>query len=573
MTKRRLLLVPMAMALAGAGAQNTQNVVFWQASGSEAYPVNQVDSLTFQKSSETVMVWNSTGVVDTIRQADIDSVTFSVPSIKSTNKKTDDELKNIFSSVKVNSTSYRKVGNTNPLMGHKFGADPFGMEYDGRLYVYMTDDHMYDSNGNAITSGYSDIRNISIISSADLVNWTDHGAIQIAGSNGPARWANNSWAPCAAHKTINGKEKFFMYFADNGSGIGVVTSDTPYGPWTDPLGKQLISRSTPNCSNVEWLFDPAVMVDNDGKAYLYFGGGVPDGKSADPGTARCVQLGDDMISIVGTPQQINPPYLFEDSGINHVGNKYLYSYCSNWTSNSNPGVAKIAYMISDNPLGPFKYVGAFFDNPGDAGWAGGGGNNHHAVVKFKGKYYILYHTRTLKKAMALSSTFSESELRSTCISELTVNESNPSFTKLNASQTNEKGPAQIENLDPYQKVEGETMAWQNGVSVSYEMGKYIKRVTVAAEVKQPGSWITLSKVDFKNGPSCFTARVKGKGVIRIIAKKTDKSLNTVIGYVELPGNDTYTDVTIPVLKSPVGVYNTLTFQFSDAASMDYWQFY
>lgn len=573
MTKRVLLTIPMMIALAGAGAQNSQNVVFWQSAGNGSYPVNEVDSLTFQKSSETIMVWTSDGKVDTIRQADVDSVTFSRPVIKSTNVKSDADLKAVFTGLKIASSSYRKVGYTNPLMGHKFGADPFGMEYNGRLYVYMTDDHMYDSNGNPIKSGYSDIRNISIISSADLVNWTDHGAIQIAGSGGPARWANNSWAPCAAHKTINGKEKFFMYFADNGSGIGVVTSDTPYGPWTDPLGKQLISRNTPNCGNVEWLFDPAVMVDEDGKAYLYFGGGVPSGKDSDPGTARCVQLGDDMISIVGTPKAINPPYLFEDSGINHVGNKYLYSYCSNWTSNSNPGVAKIAYMVSDSPLGPFKYVGAVFDNPGDAGWAGGGGNNHHAIVKFKGKYYILYHTRTLKKAMALPSDFVDSELRSTCISELTVNESNPAFVKLNASQTNEKGPAQIEYLNPYQRVEGETMAWQNGMSVSYEMGKYIKRLTVAAESTKPGSWITLSKVDFKNGANCFTARVKGKGVIRIIAKKTESALNTYLGYVELPGGDSYVDVTVPLLKSVVGVYNTLTFQFSDKASLDYWQFY
>jgi len=570
MTKRVVLTISMMAAFAGMSAQKTRDVVFWQASGNEAFPVNQVDSMTFQQSSETVMVWSSGGSVDTLMQTQIDSVTFRTPEITSTNRKSDDELKTLFNSVKINSSSYRKVGNTNPLMGHKFGADPFGMEYNGRLYVYMTDDHMYDSKGNAITSGYSDIRCISIISSADLVNWTDHGAIQIAGSGGPAKWANNSWAPCAAHKTINGKEKFFMYFADNGSGIGVVTSDTPYGPWTDPLGKQIISRSTPNCSDVTWLFDPAVMVDNDGKAYLYFGGGVPDGKQSDPGTARCVQLGDDMISIVGTPQKINPPYLFEDSGINHVGNKYLYSYCSNWTSNSNPGVAKIAYMTSDSPLGPFKFTGAFFDNPGGASWAGGGGNNHHAVVKFKGKYYILYHTRTLKKAMALSSDFTDSELRSTCISELKVDETTGVFNNLSASQITEKGPAQIENLDPYQKVEGETMAWQNGMSVSYEMGKYIKKVTVAAEAKA-GSWITLSNVDFKNGPSCFTAKVKGKGVMKVVAKKGYTS--TVLGYVEMPGTNTYTEVTIPLLKPPVGVYTYLTFQFSDEASLDYWQFY
>ena len=108
---------------------------------------------------------------------------------------------------------------------------------------------------------------------------------------------NNSWAPAAAHKTINGKEKFFLYFADNGSGIGVLTADSPIGPFTDPLGTQLVSRSTPGASDVTWLFDPAVLVDDDGSGYLYFGGGIPAGKDADPGTARVAKLGADMISL------------------------------------------------------------------------------------------------------------------------------------------------------------------------------------------------------------------------------------------------------------------------------------
>ena len=95
-----------------------------------------------------------------------------------------------------------------------------------------------------------------------MVNWTDHGSINVAGSGGAAAWASNSWAPAACHKTINGKEKFFLYFANNGNGIGVLTSDSPTGPWIDPIGKPLISRNTPNCSNVTWLFDPAVLVDS-----------------------------------------------------------------------------------------------------------------------------------------------------------------------------------------------------------------------------------------------------------------------------------------------------------------------
>ena len=71
-------------------------------------------------------------------------------------------------------------------MGHKFGADPFGMVDGDRVYVYMTDDHIYkSSNGQPVgDSDYSDCKKVSVISSEDLVNWTDHGAQPVANSVG-----------------------------------------------------------------------------------------------------------------------------------------------------------------------------------------------------------------------------------------------------------------------------------------------------------------------------------------------------------------------------------------------------
>lgn len=185
------------------------------------------------------------------------------------------------------------------------------MVYKDRMYVYTTNDAFEYKDGQLQENSYN-VQTINCHSSADLVNWTDHGAMPVAGRNstGPAKWAGYSWAPDACWKNINGKDKFFLYFADSAGGIGVVTADSPTGPWSDPLGHALINRQTEN-SNVTWLFDPAVFVDDDGKAYLYYGGGVPDGKQANPDTARCVQLGDDMISIVGTPRNINPPYLLK----------------------------------------------------------------------------------------------------------------------------------------------------------------------------------------------------------------------------------------------------------------------
>ena len=579
--KRLFLIVSILSACTVVLAQSYRSMSVWQGSSSTEFSLVAVDSVVMDTDGSLKIVTGSS--TETFQAADIDSVTLSVPSIESTNTRNMKELIAEFNGVSINRNSYKPVGTNNPLMGHKFGADPFGMVDGDRVYVYMTDDHIYDSNGNVIESGYGDCKKVSVISSEDLVNWTDHGAQPVAGSvGGPATWANNMWAPCAAHKTINGKEKYFLYFADNANGIGVLTSDYPYGPWKQPSGmNSLISHSTPNCggSIVPWLFDPAVMVDDDGNAYLYFGGGIDGLSAADPGSARCVQLGSNMISIVGEPKQIRPPYLFEDSGINKVGGKYIYSYCANFsaggTTSTNPGSGNIGYMISDNPLGPFKYVGKCFDNPG-GGWGGGGGNNHHAILEFKGKYYILYHTRTLKSAMRKENPviLDGMELRSTCISEINVDTVNHKIANLSVSSMDisDASVKQLKNFNPYQTVPGATMAWERGIETTYRerLGKY---AYATAEAKK-GSWMCISNVEFgQEGPIAFTAKVKGKGVIKVCrGNPTANSGSALIALAEITSDRSYKTVKVPLVNIPPKTVSKLYIVFSDEASLESWSF-
>ncbi len=579
--KRLFLIVSILSAGTVVPAQSYRSMSVWQGSSSTEFSLVAVDSVVMDTDGSLKIVTGSS--TETFQAADIDSVTLSVPSIESTNTRNMKELIAEFNGVSINKNSYKPVGTNNPLMGHKFGADPFGMVDGDRVYVYMTDDHIYDSNGNVIESGYGDCKKVSVISSEDLVNWTDHGAQPVAGSvGGPATWANNMWAPCAAHKTINGKEKYFLYFADNANGIGVLTSDYPYGPWKQPSGmNSLISHSTPNCggSIVPWLFDPAVMVDDDGNAYLYFGGGIDGLSAADPGSARCVQLGSNMISIVGEPKQIRPPYLFEDSGINKVGGKYIYSYCANFsaggTTSTNPGSGNIGYMISDNPLGPFKYVGKCFDNPGQ-GWGGGGGNNHHAILEFKGKYYILYHTRTLKSAMRKENPviLDGMELRSTCISEINVDTVNHKIANLSVSSMDisDASVKQLKNFNPYQTVPGATMAWERGIETTYRerLGKY---AYATAEAKK-GSWMCISNVEFgQDGPIAFTAKVKGKGVIKVCrGNPTVNSGSALIALAEITSDRSYKTVKVPLVNIPPKTVSKLYIVFSDEASLESWSF-
>lgn len=449
--------------------------------------------------------------------------------------------------------SYKADDENNPLYTQRFGADPGVMEYNGRVYVYMTNDIFeYDENGNLVDNSYGKINQINCISSDDMVNWTDHGIIQVAGSTGAAKWANNSWAPCAAHKTIGGKEKFFLYFCNGGNGVSVLTADSPTGPWTDPLGSGLITRSTPNCGNVTWLFDPAVFVDDDGTGYLAFGGGVPEGKQADPGTARIVQLGDDMISIVGTPQTLNPPYLFEDSGLNKIGDKYYYTYCSNWnTSGNSLGLTSgaIEYMVADNPMGPYTYGGELFKNQGV--FFGYYGNNHHSIVELNDQLYLFYHSRPVAGGMGIDYNY-----RSPQVDKITM-----SGTKMNAVTGTMTAIPQLKTVNPYDKVQAETMSNQAGINVS-GLGD-----TVINEVDK-GDWIKVSGVNFSSGCKSLTVRASSASgaAIKIC---TGGASGTAIGYVEVPAGGMQ-EITVPVEN--LSGTKDLYFVFSGQLEFDWWTF-
>lgn len=378
----------------------------------------------------------------------------------------------------------KPIGDHNPVMTQRFDADPWAMVWEDRVYLYMTGDfYQYASDGSVSPNHYGSINKLRCISSADLVNWTDHGDIPAAGSHGAAKWANHSWAPAAAHKIIDGKEQFFLYFADSGNGIGVLQADSPAGPFRDPLGHALVNRDTPNCADVTWLFDPAVLVDDDGQGYLFVGGGVPQGKAADPGTARCVKLGADMISLDGTPAAIHPPYLFEDSGINKVGSTYVYSYCTNFSVPADApvpfGNGEICTMTADSPLGPFAFADRVLKNPGD--YFGVGGNNHHCMFHFHGQWYIAYHTQTLERAIGLGSGY-----RCTFIDRIDV--SGDGHIRL--ADGTYKGVAQVKPLDVRQHIPGTTAANLAGVTVAPSPGGPV----LVSQVAQ--SWVMLSQADF-----------------------------------------------------------------------------
>ncbi len=486
----------------------------------------------------------------------------------------DDAYSSLFDSLTL-TQSYKGFNDANPIMTQCFGADPFAMVYGDRVYFYMTADAFeYNVNKEIVENTYGQIRTIHVVSTADMVNFTDHGAIKVAGPAGAAKWAHNSWAPAAAWKEIDGKAKFFLYFADSGSGIGVLTADSPTGPFTDPLGHGLITRQTPNCADVLWLFDPAVLVDDDGKAYLYFGGGVPEGKAANPGTGRVVQLGGDMISLAGDPIAIDAPYLFEDSGIHKYGGKYYYTYCSNWQVDAQGTArygfhnAEIVSMEGDSPMGPFTVKETILENPGK--YFGLYGNNHHCVFQFKDRWYITYHARTLEKAMGV-----EHGYRSTHVNQFTMGEDG-TIGKIHQSL---RGILQLSYVNPYEMNPAVCMAVSAGAECvpANEETKECGSGHMALGGIDPGDFILVKGVDFGDGaPTSFSAFARtqngqhGSGVIQI---RIDGPDGPVLGY--LPIEDAagdFTAYTAALTRGVTGVHDLCLIFSGESYDIDSWQF-
>lgn len=432
-----------------------------------------------------------------------------------------------------------KIGN--PIMTSRLTADPWAMEYNGRVYVYGTNDsQQYEAAANA-DNNYSKIKTLNCYSSADMVNWTDHGTIAVSGNKGAAKWSANSWAPAVCHKKINGKEKFFLYFANNASSIGVLTADSPTGPWTDPIGKPIIDRSITGCaeSEIGWLFDPAVLVDDDGTGYLYFGGiGNTDGKKEDfirnPKCARVVKLSDDMTSVDGDAKMIDAPFMFEDSGINKIGDKYYYSYCTNWTG-SIDGVAidradcptaNIAVMVSDSPMGDFKYVGCVLKNPGT--YFGVTGNNHHCFTQFNGKLYAFYHTK--KDTIAVGT---KQDYRTTYVNELNLGD-NGDFTNADGTIADTKmtktGVSSVGTINPYETVEAETFAMADSIGTVINAEKASNEdwaVNYSVYNGKIGAYIGVADVDFgTDGASEITMKLgdSTSDSYQTVTKKLGKKL-------------------------------------------------
>ena len=494
-------------------------------------------------------------------------------------------------------TNFKATGNANPISGCIYCADPTALDYNGRLYVYGSNDHQqFIKNGKQGTNEYGDIKSFVIFSTDDLVNWTFHGTIDVAKLC--SSWGSGffrSWAPSVTwrHNETTGKDEFFLYFANWASNVGVLTADSPIGPWKSPLTRALVSGNTPGVNPCNWCFDPGVVIDDNGTGWLSFGGGDPNAKGTDiqPNNAGIVKLKPSMIEVDGSAVKIPAPYHFEASELNIMDGKFVYTYCSNWANRkdadwnkykqeqgisvSKPETCTMCYMVSDSPMQPdsWKYKGVYGPHPGSSP------NNHSHLHKYQGNYYHIYHNGALLEGMKNAKIVDSnaSTYRSICIDAVTVDETTQTISKANLTT---KGVAPLKPLNPYQLQQAETMASCGGVN--YEDFKNIRAITSkntlgndASEnmyIKMAsGSWTSVRNVDFgETGAKSFLLRAKGTGTFEIRTASKGAPIATMeFSSTEMQDHVMELD---PTVFKGTKQFLFLVFIQADNVQFDAWQF-
>ncbi|HMW73799.1 MAG TPA: family 43 glycosylhydrolase, partial [Cellvibrionaceae bacterium] len=156
-----------------------------------------------------------------------------------------------------------------------YTADPVALVVDDWVYLYTGHDEQTQSGVDYRMYDYR------LWASQDLMHWQNKGAVlrysDFAWARGSEK-TGNAYAGHVTHrKGADGKANYYFYTTleggqkDFGFAIGVAVSDKPEGPFVDPRGMPMILLSdTAQYQKHSWRnIDPAVFIDDDGRAYLY----------------------------------------------------------------------------------------------------------------------------------------------------------------------------------------------------------------------------------------------------------------------------------------------------------------
>lgn len=254
----------------------------------------------------------------------------------------------------------------NPIITHKYTADPAALVDDGKVYLYTGHDEAAQKE-----NGYR-MHEWLVFSSSDMSNWTEH---KVPLHVRDFKWAKgDAWAS----QVIKRNNKYYWYVSAHhstipGKAIGVAVSDSPVGPFKDALGAALITNDMTKETNISWDdIDPTVFIDDDGQAYLFWGNTV----------CYYAKLKENMTELDGPVKSVQLPKFTEAPWVHKRKDWYYLSYSYEFPE-------KTVYARSRSIEGPWEYMGIINEI------AGNSNTNHHSIIDFKGKSYFIYHNGAL----------------------------------------------------------------------------------------------------------------------------------------------------------------------------------
>ena len=416
-----------------------------------------------------------------------------------------------------------------PIIQTKYTADPAPMVYNDTVFLYTTHDED-DAEGFKMQDWL-------LYTSTDMVNWTDHGVVASLKSFDWVKRDNGAWA----EQVVERNGKFYMYCPIHGNGIGVLVSDSPYGPFKDPLGKPLVWQKE------HWDdIDPTVFIDEDGQAYMYWG------------NPNCyyVKLNEDMISYSGDIVKLKEtPEHYQEGPWSYKRNGHYYlAFASTCCPEG------IGYAMSDSPTGPWKTKG-YIMRPTERTRG-----NHPGIMDYKGKSYVFGLNYDLLKL----ETNTHYERRSVSVAEMHYNEDG---TIQEVPYWADTKLEQIGTFNPFRKVEAETMAWGYGLKTAPNADKSLSVVDV-----NNGEYICVRGVNFgKNKARRFevSALPLEGGNLKI---RLDAPDGKIVGNVNIPkGNETSKYELYSCEVNAVSGIHDLYLSFEgennkDLFELDYWKF-
>ncbi|MBQ3463673.1 MAG: phosphoribosyl-AMP cyclohydrolase, partial [Clostridia bacterium] len=314
------------------------------------------------------------------------------------------------------------IGETTPIVLAKstggnpeLGFDTNGTAYAGDPAALVDGDtvYMYVGHDTAENEAYK-MPEWLCYSSQNMTDWTYEGVAMRATD---ISWRSNDTSAWASQCVKYGS-KYYLYYctwdktASGKQSIGVAVSDSPTGPFTDPLGKPLVSGSftTPE-SNSHDDIDPTVLIDTvDGVEHRYLAWGntryyvcelnenmtsVKD-MDGDNEIVMHKDIKEKKIKSLNGNVYTEAPWLYKRA------DKYYLFFATNWRED-------MAYAMTDNPFtGRYDYIQTIMPPTATSN------TNHPAVIDFNDKTYFIYHNGALPHGSGFR--------RSVCIDELKFDE-------------------------------------------------------------------------------------------------------------------------------------------------------